>query len=173
MMDISDSVIVSARREADEGQLLPVETDKSPYSVLPQARLVSRAALEHLAKEADESARRVLLERMVLAADASAREVLAVRHAAKAKEAEEAEEEEEAEAATSAKWAEEAEEAAYHYRQLPTVGFKIVGGKDPILPLIRSGHKSIEVPSRGPMTRAMPRALASRLLPRHAYAAKV
>ena len=41
-------------------------------------------------------------------------------------------------AAAAAAWRED-------YRALPTLGFKVVGGIEPILPLIRSGHKSIEL----------------------------
>ena len=35
------------------------------------------------------------------------------------------------------------------YRSLPTLGFKVVDGVEPILPLIRSGHKTIELRRKG------------------------
>ena len=38
---------------------------------------------------------------------------------------------------------------AEDYRLLPTLGFKVVKGVEPILPLIRSGHKSIELRRQG------------------------
>ena len=38
---------------------------------------------------------------------------------------------------------------AEDYRLLPTLGFKVVHGVEPILPLIRSGHKSIELRRQG------------------------
>ena len=38
---------------------------------------------------------------------------------------------------------------AEDYRLLPTLGFKVVNGAEPILPLIRSGHKSIELRRQG------------------------
>lgn len=38
---------------------------------------------------------------------------------------------------------------AYMYVALPTLGFKVVNGAEPILPLIRSGHKTIELRRKG------------------------